>query len=306
MVPRVQSMPPITAPTISPLDSSARCAVVVSCINTRCKNRASCQSQNDTSSKLRKNRSSRSASLTMARRSRTCCAVAAMGSSCSANNVESGPGPREGNRQYLPIRHLVAVGVAGRRNVMTHVAVEEECSVENFLVSRRRQLFFLGAVQSALRPGDIIAPPEMHAAERIPVAMNALGGNFQLLARFDLDADLMDLALPDFIVQFRRQNVFVHIEIRVDQAAHHRGVDHFVRKVLEVSLQPADITVVGLGLNIGPVFELLEVTGPRVVFEIAVATKTHARLGLAVISVRLHVFPTLGQPDEVGEITVEI
>jgi hypothetical protein len=77
-------------------------------------------------------------------------------------------------------------------------------------------------------------------------------------------------------MQFLRQDVLVHLEVCVDQAAHHRGIDHFVGKILEVPLQSADVTVVGLGLDIGPVFELLELASRGVVFEVAVAAKTHA------------------------------
>ncbi|MNN68207.1 hypothetical protein D3C81_1838960 [compost metagenome] len=90
------------------------------------------------------------------------------------------------------------------------------------LVGRRRQLFFLGGVQATFRTCHILTAPEVHTAERIAVAVNAFGGDFQLLAGFDFDADLMDLALPDFIVQLFRQYAFVHFEIGVDQAAHHR------------------------------------------------------------------------------------
>ena len=73
--------------------------------------------------------------------------------------------------------------------------------------------------------------------------MNAFRGDFQLFARFDLDADLMNLALPDFIVQLFRQHAFVHFEISVDQAAHHRRSNHFLGKVLEVAHHAADVVV---------------------------------------------------------------
>jgi hypothetical protein len=52
--------------------------------------------------------------------------------------------------------------------------------------------------------------------------------------------------------------------------------------------------------------KLLQVAGDRVVFKIAVATIAHARLGLTVVAVRLHVFPTSGQSDEIIEMTVKI
>src|SRR5471032_689882 len=143
MVPRLPSMPPSTAPITSPLTSSARNAVVVFCTSTPRRHLASCQSQNDTSSNWRKKRSRRGASRGVARHSITDDAGLTKALNCSANNVESGPGPREGNRQNLPIGHVVGMNVARRGHVMAHVAVEEKSGVENFLVGGRRQRLFM-------------------------------------------------------------------------------------------------------------------------------------------------------------------
>jgi hypothetical protein len=52
--------------------------------------------------------------------------------------------------------------------------------------------------------------------------------------------------------------------------------------------------------------KLRQLAGFRVVLKVAVTTVTHAGFGLTVVTVRFHVFPTFGQSDEVGEMTVEI
>jgi hypothetical protein len=90
---------------------------------------------------------------------------------------------------------------------VAHIAIKEVGGVENFLISGRRQLMLMDVVQTTLRTLDIVAAPEVHTAERVTVTVNPFRGDFQLLARFDLDADLMDLALPDFIVQLFRLRI---------------------------------------------------------------------------------------------------
>ncbi|MNY61187.1 hypothetical protein D3C86_1978430 [compost metagenome] len=80
-------------------------------------------------------------------------------------------------------------------------------------------------------------------------------------------------------------------------------MNDFIGEVLKVPHHCAHIAVVGLGLNVGAVFQLCQFARHRVVHEVAVATVPIARLGLTVIAVGLHVFPTSGQSDEVGEVT---
>lgn len=63
-------------------------------------------------------------------------------------------------------------------------------------------------------------------------------------------------------------------------------------------LHAAYIAIVSQGLYIGAMFELAQLLVDGVVLEIAVASEPCARLGLAIITVALHSFPAMGQPDE--------